>query len=219
MRADRLWFAPLACLALLAAAPAGAAAMKGSEQIARATRLKPDTQHGAQLFAGCTACHGSDGGGEPNGSVPRLAGQHASVLIRQIVDFRGGRRWDLRMEQVTSRHHFDDAQAVADVAGYIATLIPLLPATPGNGEQLERGRQLYRRRCQECHGPTADGAAATHIPRLAGQHAAYLMRQMQESAGGGRPNMSASHQALLNSLDVQDFQALADSLSRLPPGG
>lgn len=209
----------LAGLALLAAGPAQAAATHGVVQATAATRLKPDFLHGAQLFEGCTACHGTDAGGEPNGSVPRLAGQHASVLIKQIVDFRGGRRWDLRMEQVTSRHHLDDAQSVADVAGYIAMLAPVLPATPGNGEQLERGTQAYKRRCQECHGAAGEGSAKTHTPRLAGQHAAYLMRQMQEAAGGGRPNMSASHQALLNNLDVLDFQGLADYLARLPTAG
>jgi cytochrome c553 len=208
----------LACLALCASGPAFAAATKGGVRAAEVTRLKPDTAHGAQLFEGCTACHGTDAGGESNGSVPRLAGQHASVLIKQIIDFRGGRRWDLRMEQVASRHHLDDAQAVADVAGYIAMLAPVLPATTGNGEQLDRGGALYKRRCLECHGPQGEGAAASHTPRLAGQHAAYLMRQMQEAAAGGRPNMNTSHQALLNVLDVQDFQGLSDYLSRLQPG-
>ena len=123
---------PLAALiALAAAGVVGAAAVKGGEEVARITRLKADTMHGAQLFEACTACHGTDAGGEPNGSVPRLAGQHAPVLIQQIIDFRGGRRWDLRMEQVVSRHQLEGPQAVADVAGYIAALAPALPAGPG----------------------------------------------------------------------------------------
>jgi cytochrome c553 len=210
---------PLAALlALAAAGVVGAAATRGGEEVARALRLKPDAARGAQLYSACTACHGTDAGGEPNGSVPRLAGQHAPVLIQQIIDFRGGRRWDLRMEQVVSRHQLNDAQAVADVAGYIAALAPQLAATPGSGGQLEHGAELYKARCQECHGATGEGTAATRTPRIAGQHAAYLMRQMQEAAGGGRPNMGASHRALLAGFELADYQGLSDYLSRLPGG-
>jgi cytochrome c553 len=218
-RASSCLRAAVACLLLAAPGLAAAAATTGSEQAAAAARLKPDYLRGAQLFEGCTACHGSDAGGEPNGSVPRLAGQYARVLIKQIIDFRSGRRWDLRMEQVTSRHQLGDAQAVADVAGYIAMLSPVLAPTPGNGGQLERGAGLYKSRCLECHGPMGEGSVGSQTPRIAGQHAAYLMRQMQETAGGGRPNMSAGHQALLDTLEVRDFEGLADYISRLPSGG
>jgi len=217
-RTEHRLVALAALIALAVAGVVGAAAVNGGEEVARAIRLKPDAQHGAQLFEACTACHGTDAGGEPNGSVPRLAGQHASVLVKQIIDFRGGRRWDLRLEQVASRHQLQGPQAVADVASYVAALTPVLPATTGDGQQLDHGAQLYKARCQECHGPAGEGAAASRTPRIAGQHAAYLMRQMQESAGGGRPNMSAPHQALLATFELADFQGLSDYLSRLPGG-
>jgi cytochrome c553 len=198
------------------AATAIAASVRGDE-LARALRATPDLTQGAQLFTVCMACHGADGGGEVNGTVPRIAGQHATVLIKELVDFRNGQRWDLRMEQVASRHRLLDPQAIADVAAYVAGLATALPATTGTGENLGHGATAFLRLCSSCHGAVGLGSAATRTPRLAGQHAAYLLRQMQESAGGGRPNMTAAHVALLNQLDVQGFQGIADYLSRLAP--
>jgi cytochrome c553 len=195
---------------------AQAASVRGDE-FAQALRARPDLAHGAQLFVGCTACHGSDGGGESNGSVPRIAGQHASVLVKQLVDFRNGQRWDLRMEQVASRHSLLDPQAIADVAGFVATQAAALPAAIGTGENLRHGASVFLALCADCHGAVGLGDATTRVPRLAGQHAPYLMRQMQEGAGGGRPNMVASHRALLNRLDVQDYAGIADYLARMSP--
>ena len=57
-----------------------------------------------ELFAQCASCHGPDGGGKTDGSMPRIAGQHYRVLAKQIVDFRHGKRWDFRMEGVATSH-------------------------------------------------------------------------------------------------------------------
>src|SRR5688572_27597649 len=75
-----------------------------SKDLAQVLAGKPDASHGAKLFEQCVACHGTDGGGTVNGSVPRIAGQHYRVLARQIVDFRHGKRWDMRMEGVATSH-------------------------------------------------------------------------------------------------------------------
>jgi cytochrome c553 len=199
------------------AALADAGSVRGDE-LAAALRAQPDLDHGAQLFAVCAACHGGDGSGQLDGTVPRIAGQHATVLIKELVDFRNGQRWDLRMEQVAGRHRLlNSAQDVADIAAFVAALAVALPATSGDGENLGRGAGVYLQLCARCHGAVGLGSAATGTPRLAGQHQAYLLRQMQESAGGGRPNMPASHVTLLNRLDVQDYQGIADYLSRLAP--
>ncbi len=204
------------CLAgLCAAVAAGAAAGRGDVERARAAR--PDVAHGAQLYAGCTACHGSDGAGEANGTVPRIAGQYASVLIKELSDFRQRRRWDLRMEQVAGGHRLGGAQDVADVAAYIASLDVDVPVTRGDGSYLQRGASAYVRACAGCHGASGQGEEAGAVPRLAGQHAPYLLRQMQEAATMGRPNMSASHVAVLRTLSYEDFAGAADYLSRMRP--
>jgi len=118
------------------------------------------------------------------------------------------------MEQVARRHLLADAQAVADVAAYASALVPAQPPTVGDGLDLQRGALIYAQRCAACHGPAGVGVAANMAPRLAGQHASYLTRQMQESAGSGRPNMSAAHVELLNQLDVQAYRSVADYLAR-----
>jgi cytochrome c553 len=64
-----------------------------------------ELDHGAQLFETCGACHGPDGGGTLDGQVPRSGCQHTSVLWKQLIDYRHDRRWDLRMEHFSDRHH------------------------------------------------------------------------------------------------------------------
>jgi len=203
-----------ACAALLEVSAAWGAGARGDE-LRRALQATPDPVRGAQLFAACVACHGSDAAGEANGTVPRIAGQHPAVLIKELVDFRNRRRWDLRMEQVAGGHRLAGAQDVADVADYVATLRPRLPPTTGDGEYLQRGATAYVSACAGCHGASGQGSNAAAVPRLAGQHAPYLLRQMQESATAGRPNMAAAHVALLRSLSYEDFAGAADYLSRL----
>lgn len=63
-----------------------------------AMHSKPDLKRGAELFRTCAGCHGSEGEGARDGHVPRIAGQHASVLIEQLVDYRHDHRWDPYME-------------------------------------------------------------------------------------------------------------------------
>lgn len=107
-----------------------------------AARSQPDASRGAMLFKPCTACHGPQGAGTLDGGVPRLAGQHASVLAKQLVDYRHGRRWHFRMEHFADRHHLPDARAIADVAAYVHQL-PVSPPGIGAGELLGHGARLY----------------------------------------------------------------------------
>jgi len=102
-----------ACAALLHAAVAWGVGAR-SDELRRALQATPDLVHGAQLFTGCVACHGRDGAGEANGTVPRIAGQYPAVLIKQLVDFRNRRRWDLRMEQVAGGHRLAGAQGIIE---------------------------------------------------------------------------------------------------------
>jgi cytochrome c553 len=210
------WQALILIAGLLPCAVAGAAADR-SEELARALRAMPDPGRGEALFVNCTACHGTDGGGEANGTVPRIAGQYPSVLIKQLVDFRYGQRWDLRMEQIASRHRLADAQAIADVTHYAASLQTDLPPATLDGALLSRGAAVFMQQCSVCHGEAGAGNPQTQTPKLAGQHATYLLRQMQEAANGGRPNMSAKHVRLLNRLNFEDYQGVADYLARVTP--
>jgi cytochrome c553 len=179
-----------------------------------ASRSKPDLDRGAKLFQPCAGCHGADGGGTVDGLIPRIAGQHASVLMKQLVDYRHDRRWDLRMEHFTDRHHLPDAQAIADVAAYVSQLDSKAANGQGNGELVARGAGSYARLCQRCHGEAAQGDARHSIPRLAGQHYEYLRRQIYDAVDRRRPNFSPAHIRLLARLDRDGIEAIADYLSR-----
>ena len=175
---------------------------------------RTDLEHGAELFGTCAACHGTRGGGSQNGDIPRIGGQHFAVIVRQLVDYRHDARWDIRMEHYAGRKLLSDPQSIADVAGYVSQLTGEEARNVGDGELVEHGAAVYGQRCAQCHGPVGEGSAKDHVPRLAGQHYAYLLRQMHDAVDGRRPNFSPSHVRLLARLERDDFVGLADFLAR-----
>ena len=211
---DRV-FGVLGTGALAVLSPAAVALSPAQQELQQVRQCKVDLDRGAALFRVCAGCHGAAGAGTADGMVPRIAGQHASVLEKQLVDYRYDRRWDLRMEQIADRHHLADAQAIADVAAYVSRLHGDRPNGVGNGQLLEHGAGTYAALCRGCHGVDGQGDAQRSIPRIAGQQYEYLRRQIYDAVDGRRPNFSPAHIRLLARLDHEDIQALADYLSRL----
>jgi cytochrome c553 len=180
---------------------------------------EPDLARGAVLFQTCAACHGADGRGTSDGEIPAIAGQHGSVLLKQLTDFRHEQRWNERMQYFTDRHELPSAQELTDVAAYVASL-PRFPATTkgiGDGSSLSEGAKVYSRRCERCHGPIGEGEVFLGVPRLAGQHYGYLLRQLDETAINLRPGMGDDHVKLLGKLSKAQRRGVADYLSRLSP--
>lgn len=184
-----------------------------------AAGLEPDLKRGESEFATCSACHGSDGRGNRQSVIPAIASQHVSVLVKQLVDFRHDRRWEERMRHFASRHSLAGPQELLDVAAYAESLprSPPLEGGPGDAAALQRGTVIYHRDCAGCHGPLALGELRRMRPRLAGQHYAYLLRQLIETAAGQRPGMDAEHVRLIGALKPEERAAVADYLSRLSP--
>ncbi len=208
-----------ACALAAWAAMAAQAFESGKQELSAALHARPDLDRGAELFRNCAVCHGPSGGGTSDGGVPRIAGQHVSVLAKQLVDYRHDRRWDLRMEHFSDNHHLPDAQAIADVTGYIHSLRVDLTPGVGDGALAGHGAEVYQRRCESCHGASADGNPKAMVPRIAGQHYEYLMRQIYDAVDGRRPNFSPAHVRLLARLDRDDIVGVSDFLSRqkVPP--
>jgi len=117
--------------------------IRGGATVGAALGARPDLQHGANLFKACVTCHNSDGSGEFNGDVPAIAGQYRRVLLRQLVDFRYGKRWDVRMEAIASSHYLSGAQNLADVAAYVSALPRLTDPERGDGQLLAHGMQAH----------------------------------------------------------------------------
>jgi cytochrome c553 len=212
------WMA--AALLSWASGAAGASdAAAARKEFLEAAKLTPNAEHGAQLFETCAACHGTSGSGTADGSVPAIAGQHGSVLLKQLVDFRHEQRWDERMEHFTDRHHLPTSQDLTDVAAYAARLprFPAMAVTIGDGSFLREGASVYFRVCEACHGPLGQGDVLRLRPRLAGQHYEYLLRELGETAAGYRPGMDPAHIARLRELTPQQVRGVADYLSRVSP--
>jgi cytochrome c553 len=194
-------------------------ALAARQEFLAATRLTPNVEHGAQLFETCAACHGSDGRGTSDGSVPAIAAQHGSVLLKQLVDFRHDQRWDERMQHFTDQHHLATTQDLADVAAYASSLprSPIPLDNIGDGSSLREGASVYFRVCDRCHGPLGGGDALQLRPRLAGQRYAYLLKQLTDVAAGGRPGMDSAHVKRLRALTPEQMRGVADYLSRMSP--
>lgn len=175
----------------------------------------PDAQHGAELFKTCLICHGTDAMGVSDGNVPVIAGQHIQVIEKQVLDFRSAKRWDISMERIADRHFLSGAQDIADIAGYVSRLERTATVGTGDGTFVEHGEELYAMRCASCHGSSGEGNGAKLIPRLAGQHYEYLLRQIYNGADGRRPNFSRAHIRLFQGLVMQDIRGVADFLSRI----
>jgi cytochrome c553 len=193
--------------------------LAGHQEFADAARLEPDLRRGAEFYQTCAACHGENGSGTPDGEVPSIAGQHGSVLLKQLTDFRHEQRRDERMQHFSDRKHLPGAQELTDVAAYVASLPRFPPSAEsiGDGSSLGEGASVYFRACERCHGPLGQGNLLLRRPRLAGQHYDYLLRQLVDTAAGRRPGMDSAHVTRLKELSPAQLRGVADYLSRLSP--
>jgi cytochrome c553 len=184
-----------------------------------AVALEPNLTHGKDLFAACAECHQADGSGSADGTIPLIAGQHVSVLVKQLVDFRHDRRWHVKMQDAATRHELGSAQDLLDVAAYAESLKRPAPREIGSidGAALHQGQVVYYRDCEGCHGRLAEGDLRTLRPRLAGQHYQYLLRQLNETAAGQRPGMDEMHVKRIGALSADERAAVAAHLARLSP--
>ena len=125
-------------------------------ELKEALQAKGNPVRGEVAFQPCQGCHRKDASGRVSGAYPRLAGQHANVLMKQIADIRSGRRSNIKMEPFIDDHVLT-AFDIADIAVYLEALP--IPAANGKGAgtALARGKQLYDKDCAECHGAKGDG--------------------------------------------------------------
>jgi cytochrome c553 len=184
------------------------------DETAEALRLKGDVEAGAQVYETCAVCHLPSGAGRDDGTFPNLAGQHPGVLVKQMLDVRRGRR---RNPVMQPHVELGDLQEIADVAAYIATLPRTGSGGTGDGAALAEGQRLYSRDCAGCHGARGEGDAARLVPALAGQHYAYLLRQLRHIAGKRRRDSHPEMAGALGPYRDAELQAVADYAGRLDP--
>lgn len=185
-----------------------------SPAVTEALSLPRDAARGKTAYQACESCHRADGAGRAGGEMPGLAGQHAEVTIRHLVDVRDGRRTNPDMKQALIDEP-QTLQAIADVAEYLRALPPSTRRVAGPGSHLEQGRQLYERDCAECHGARAQGDAAKFAPAMAGQNYPFLWRELNLIQRGMRGASDPAMRRALRRYTPEQLHALADHLSHL----
>lgn len=181
----------------------------------RALLAAGDPARGQQAFVSCRGCHRAQALGRPDGSYPRLAGQHGTVLVKQLTDVQAGRRANPKMLPFAD-HGVLDTRDIGDVASYLARL----PVPPDNGKgpgtDLAAGQAQYDKLCASCHGKQGEGDAARFYPRVSGQHFKYLLREIVDIRDGKRANADPKMVEVTRGLADPTLASLADYMSRLP---
>jgi cytochrome c oxidase subunit 2 len=153
-----------------------------------AARPVVDAAAGQAAFAVCAACHGAQGEGNQTLNGPKLAGQPAWYVARQLRNFkhgiRGGEADDEIAGQMLAMAQPLDEATIDNLAAHVATL-PDAPAPATVKGDASRGASLYRT-CAYCHGTAGQGSWSTNAPRLANMSDWYLVRQLQNFGQGHR---------------------------------
>lgn len=199
----------LSAAASFAAGPAPAAAPA-------VPKAKPDLVKGEASFAVCASCHAADG----NSNVPvnpKLAQQHPEYLVKQLQEFKSGKRANAVMAGFAAGLSEDDMK---NIAFWLASQ----KAKPGfakDKELVALGERIYRGGIQErqiaacagCHSPNGAGIPAQY-PRLAGQHAEYVASSLTAYRDGTRKNNLQMSQNAAK-LNDREIKALADYIAGL----
>lgn len=145
---------------------------------------------GKTKSATCAACHGMDGN-SVNPEWPKLAGQHESYIIKQLMNFKNDERVNATMAPMAKP--LSDAD-MADLAAYFASQA----TKPGEADKskVTLGEQVYKggnnasgvAACAACHGPTGAGNPAANFPALNGQQTTYVKNQLNAFRKGERAN-------------------------------
>ena len=178
---------------------------------------KPDLAKGEASFAAvCAACHAADG----NSTIaanPKLAQQHPEYLVKQLQEFKSGKRANAIMSGMVATLTDDDMR---NIAAWVATK----PAAAGFakdkamvtlGERIYRGGIAERNiaACAGCHSPNGAGIPSVY-PRLAGQHADYTAAQLVQFRDGVRNN-SIQMTGVAAKLNDREIKAVSDYIAGL----
>jgi len=150
---------------------------------------------GKEKSALCQGCHGEDGNSAA-ATFPKLAGQYAAYIQKQIHDFQSGSRKDPVMSGMAAT--VTDNQDLLDISAYFASQKQMkgdIPVVNKEGKE----RFLSDNGCVNCHGENGKGAGPgnPHAPVIGGQHKDYLIKQLHDFRSGARNNESSGMMALI----------------------
>jgi len=157
----------------------------------------------------CVACHGEDGN-SPSDLYPKLAGQHATYLVKQLQQFKNGERANAIMMGMAAALSEEDMQ---DLAAYYAskntTPVTVAPELASAGQKLYMGGKGNAKMtaCSACHGPRGNGLELAKFPKISSQHPAYIKAQLKNFRSKVRANdpngMMSDVAAKLTDADIE----------------
>ncbi len=177
-----------------------------------------DAAAGQAKSALCGSCHGVDGN-SPLAMNPKLAGQSARYMVKQLQEFKSGARESAIMASMVLSLSDQDME---DIAAWYSSQQPTIQGA--NPESIELAERLYRAgnseiavaACSACHSPTGKGNAPAGFPLLSGQHAEYTLQQLKNFRSGARQNDgSAMMRTVVERLTDKELEALASYVSGL----
>ncbi|MFZ9429772.1 MAG: c-type cytochrome [Burkholderiaceae bacterium] len=199
--------------ALVATATVGAASALAAKPAAAPA---PDLAKGQATAQVCSACPTVDGSrGSP--ATPLQAGPHPEYLVKQLQEFKAGKRKNAIMAGFAATLSDDDMR---NVAAFYASKT----AKPGAAKDKDLaalGEKIYRGgigdrnipACAGCHSPTGAGIPAQY-PRVGGQHADYTEAQLVAFRVGARGN-SAQMSAIAAKMNDREIKAVSDYIAGL----
>jgi cytochrome c553 len=199
-------------VSLLCAAAAAALSFSAHAQSA-----KPDLVKGAALYGQmCVACHAADGN-STTPINPTLAQQHPEYLVKQLQEFKSGKRDNAIMKGFAAALSDDDMR---NIAFWLAdqkakTGFAKEKDLVRMGERIYRGgiadRQIAA--CAGCHSPNGAGIPSQY-PRLSGQHAEYTASQLNAFRSGARKN-NAQMTGVAAKMNDLEIKAVSDYIAGL----
>ena len=206
-----------------ASAASGPAAAASAPSVAApapapVTAVKVDAALGEGKYtaAACAACHGADGNsGTP--ANPKLSQQHPEYLVKQLQEFKSGKRKNAVMQGMAAALSDADMTNIS----YWVTAKKAKPGFAKDKELVALGERIYRggvadrqiAACAGCHSPTGAGIPSQY-PRLSGQHADYTAAQLTAFRDGVRGNSQQMTQVAAK-LNDREIRALADYVAGL----
>lgn len=208
----------LATMILAAAFAAPSFSSHAAGPGAAATKVaKPDLVKGEQSFtAVCAACHGADG----NSAIPanpKLANQHPEYLVKQLHEYKDGKRNNPIMKGFAATLSDDDMRNIA----YWLASQKAKPGFARDKELVQLGERIFRggipdrqvAACAGCHSPNGAGIPSQY-PRLSGQHADYTAAQLVAFRDGVRNN-NAQMTGVAAKMNDREIRAVSDYIAGL----
>lgn len=165
----------------------------------------------------CASCHGEDGNSLVP-AFPKLAGQQAVYLLRELKDYKSGKRVSEIMAPIVAGLTDED---LPNLAAYYASQ-KAAPGTVTEPALLPVGKTLYLKgnsksgipSCESCHDES--GAGDGKFPRVAGQNVEYALEQFKLYAAGKRTNGTKVMQTIAERMTEQETRAIAEFMASMP---